>query len=193
MVAKGLNFPGVQLVGVVLADTTLNLPDFRAAERAFALVTQVAGRAGRFSKGGRVIVQTYRPQSNVIQRAAAHDANGFYADELAVRRDLGFPPFARLIRLVLRSRDEQVADNAAAALAAELYRQQQADPETASAELLGPAECPIARMSGNARRQLLLRGPHLAALRRLLAAALQLWSPPGDCYCEIDVDPVSLM
>ena len=117
MVAKGLNFPGVRLVGVILADTTLNLPDFRAAERTFALVTQVAGRAGRFQKGGRVLVQTYRPTSTVLGRAAAHDAAGFYADELAIRRELDFPPYARLLRIVIRSKDAALATGSAAELA----------------------------------------------------------------------------
>lgn len=191
MVAKGLNFPGVQLVGVILADTTLNLPDFRAAERAFALVTQVAGRAGRFNPGGRVIVQTYRPHSPVIRRAAAHDTVGFYADELAVRRELGFPPFARLIRIVLRAKEAEQADQAANQLAERLIRAGQAYGN--AIEVLGPAECPIATLAGNARRQILLRGQLVSQIRQLLSHALTDFKLPSACYCEIDVDPVSLM
>ena len=98
MVAKGLNFPRVKTVGVVLADTSLNLPDFRAAERTFALVVQVAGRAGRFTPDGEVILQTYRPDSPVMRLAAAADAEAFYRLELEARKELGFPPFARLVR-----------------------------------------------------------------------------------------------
>ncbi len=188
MVAKGLNFPGVRLVGVVLADTTLNLPDFRAAERAFALITQVAGRAGRFEKGGRVIVQTYRPQASVIRRAAANDAEGFYADELAMRRELGFPPFARLIRVVLRSKDRDEAR----AMAHELARRV-ALAGAAGVELLGPAECPIGLIAGNARWQLILRSAEAGPARAALCAALADWKLPPSVYAEIDPDPVSLL
>lgn len=186
MVAKGLNFPGVRLVGVMLADTTLNLPDFRAAERAFGLVTQVAGRAGRFTKGGRVIVQTYRPTSPVLTRAATHDAEGFYADELAVRRELGFPPFARLLRVVLRSKNSAAAERAAAELAERIGR-------SSGVEVLGPAECPIAMVAGNARRHVILRSVDPAPARSALAAALADWAAPSGCYVEIDPDPVSLL
>lgn len=191
MVAKGLNFPGVQLVGVILADTTLNLPDFRAAERAFSLITQVAGRAGRFAKGGRVIIQTYRPSSQVIRRAAAHDSVGFYTDELAVRSDLGFPPFARLIRLVIRSKLLSSAERTADLMAIRL--RENCRQRGLSVEILGPAECPIALIAGNYRRQLLLRSAHLASARQILADLLESTALPANCYCEIDVDPVSLM
>lgn len=188
MVAKGLNFPGVRLVGVILADTTLNLPDFRAAERAFALITQVSGRAGRFAKGGRVIVQTYRPYSPVIARAAAHDALGFYTEELAVRRELGFPPYARLLRVVLRSKSRESAVGAARELAARLAC---AAPDTV--ETLGPAECPIAVVAGSARWQIILKAADASPARAALYAALEGWKPPASVYLEIDPDPVSLL
>ena len=113
MVAKGLNFPRVKTVGVVLADTSLNLPDFRAAERTFALVVQVAGRAGRFTPDGDVILQTYRPDSPVMRLAAAADAEAFYRLELDARQELGFPPFARLVRVVFRSKEKGRAAAAA--------------------------------------------------------------------------------
>jgi primosomal protein N' (replication factor Y) (superfamily II helicase) len=188
MVAKGLNFPGVRLVGVVLADTTLNLPDFRAAERAFALITQVAGRAGRFEKGGRVIVQTYRPQASVIRRAAANDAEGFYADELAMRRELGFPPFTRLIRVVVRSKERDEARAMAHELAKRLAR-----AGVPGVELLGPAECPISLIAGNARWQLILRSAEPGPARAALSAALAEWKLSPSVYAEIDPDPVSLL
>lgn len=188
MVAKGLNFPGVRLVGVILADTTMNLPDFRAAERTFALVTQVAGRAGRFQKGGRVLVQTYRPTSPVLARAAAHDAAGFYADELAIRRELDFPPYARLLRVVIRSKDAALATASAAELAGRI-----AATGSPGIDVLGPAECPIAVVAGNARRQIILRSADPAPARSALTAALAGWKPHASVYIEIDPDPVSLL
>jgi primosomal protein N' (replication factor Y) len=175
-------------VGVVLADTTLNLPDFRAAERAFALITQVAGRAGRFEKGGRVIVQTYRPQASVIRRAAANDAEGFYADELAMRKELGFPPFTRLIRVVLRSKERDMAR----AMSHELA-QRIGQAGAPGVELLGPAECPISLIAGNARWQLILRSADPGPGRAALSAALAEWKLPPSVYAEIDPDPVSLL
>jgi primosomal protein N' (replication factor Y) len=195
MVAKGLNFPGVRLVGVILADTTLNLPDFRAAERAFGLVTQVAGRAGRFTKGGRVIVQTYRPTSPVLTRAAAHDAEGFYTDELAIRRQLDFPPYARLLRVVIRSKDAAEVRSTAAQLATRLASAVLAAgyDATSKVEILGPAECPIGLVAGNSRRQILLRSAQPAPARAALASVLSAWKPPSTVYLEIDPDPVSLM
>lgn len=188
MVAKGLNFPGVQLVGVILADTTLNLPDFRSAERAFALVTQVAGRAGRFSSGGRVIVQTYRPHSPVIRLAAAHDAEGFYRLELQARQDLGFPPYTRLSRLTFRSKTASAARQASAELAGRLE-----SAAVPGVDILGPAECPLAVVAGNARWQVIVRSADAAAGRSALHAALDGWKVPAGVYLEIDPDPVSLL
>jgi primosomal protein N' (replication factor Y) len=193
MVAKGLNFPGVRLVGVILADTTLNLPDFRAAERAFGLVTQVAGRAGRFVKGGRVIVQTYRPTSPVLGRAAAHDAEGFYSDELAVRRELGFPPYSRLLRIVVRSKDAEAARKTADELAKRIEAAAGASVGEPPVQVLGPAECPIAVVAGNARRQIILRSIDAAPARAALSAALDGWKSPSSVYVEIDPDPVGLL
>jgi primosomal protein N' (replication factor Y) len=188
MVAKGLNFPGVRTVGVVLADTTLNLPDFRAAERAFSLVVQVAGRAGRFVPDGRVILQTYRPDSPVIRRAAALDAEGFYRDELAARRELGFPPYARLVRLVFRSKDR-----GRAVMAARGFAELAAASLPPEAEILGPAECPLSLVAGTYRWQLLFRSADLGPLHGALATLLADYRAPASVRLEADVDPVSLM
>ena len=188
MVAKGLNFPLVKTVGVVLADTSLNLPDFRAAERTFALVVQVAGRAGRFTPDGRVILQTYRPDSPVMRLAAACDAEAFYRLELETRRELGFPPFARLVRVVFRSKEKGRAARAAREFA-ELARGLM--PE--GAELLGPAECPLGMVAGAARWQVIARAPELGALHKAMAAALAGFKAPPSVRLEPDVDPVSLM
>jgi len=188
MVAKGLNFPRVKTVGVVLADTTLNLPDFRAAERAFSLVVQVAGRAGRFSPDGRVIVQTYRPESPVIRAAAAIDLNAFYAAELATRRELEFPPFARLIRVVFRSKDRDRAVGAARGFA-ELA----ATALPGEAELLGPAECPLGMIAGTHRWQLIVRAADFGRVHAAFALLFAGYRPPPSVRVETDVDPVSLM
>ncbi len=188
MVAKGLNFPRVKTVGVVLADTSLNLPDFRAAERTFALVVQVAGRAGRFTPDGRVILQTYRPDSPVMRLAAACDAEAFYRLELDARRELGFPPFARLVRVVFRSKEKGRAAAAARGFA-ELARIRL----PAGAELLGPAECPLGMVAGAARWQVIARASELGELHRAMGSALADFKPPASVRLEADVDPVSLM
>jgi primosomal protein N' (replication factor Y) len=188
MVAKGLNFPRVKTVGVVLADTSLNLPDFRAAERTFSLVVQVAGRAGRFTPDGDVILQTYRPDSPIMRLAAAADAEGFYGLELDARRELGFPPFARLVRVVFRSKERGRAQAAALEFA---LRLQGRLPE--GADLLGPAECPLGMVAGTQRWQLIARAPELGPLHKAMTAALADFKAPSSVRLEPDVDPVSLM
>lgn len=188
MVAKGLNFPGVKLVGIVLADTSLNLPDFRAAERTFSLVVQVAGRAGRFSPDGRVILQTFRPESPTMRFAAAQDVEGFYAAELAARRELGFPPYSRIIRVVFRSRKPERAWEGARAFARAAALSLPPD-----AEILGPAECPISSMAGTHRLHIVLRAPSMGGLHRSVSGVLRDFEPPADCRLETDVDPVSLL
>jgi primosomal protein N' (replication factor Y) len=188
MVAKGLNFPRVKTVGVVLADTSLNLPDFRAAERTFALVVQVAGRAGRFTPDGQVFLQTYRPGSAVMVLAAAADAERFYAMELESRRELGFPPYARLVRLVFKSKEK-----GRAAAAARSFAEALRPLLGGEAELLGPAECPLGMVAGTARWHLIARAPELGALHRAVGAALADFRVPAAVRIESDVDPVSLM
>ena len=186
MVAKGLNFPGVKLVGIVLADSGLRLPDFRAAERTFALIVQVSGRAGRYHPDGTVVVQTYMPANRTIALAAAGRLEEFYAEELENRRALGFPPFTRLIRLVFRSRSAAKAEQAAADFARLL--------ETARGlEVLGPAECPLAVIAGSSRTQILLRSAEFSQVHGATRRALSSFSPPAGVYIEVDVDPVSLL
>jgi primosomal protein N' (replication factor Y) len=190
MVAKGLNFPGVRLVGVVLADTGLHLPDFRAAERTFSLIVQVAGRAGRYFPDGKVIVQTLRPRDPAIIRSCALDVPGFFEAELAQRKLLGFPPYTRLIRFTFRSREADRADRAASRLAA-LIR----PLLSRGTDLLGPAECPIGIIAGNHRRQLLLRGASMGPLHGTARTVLGRYEKGKDSrvYLEVDVDPVSLL
>lgn len=188
MVAKGLNFPGVRLVGIALADTGLHMPDFRAAERTFALIVQVAGRAGRFFPDGRVLIQTWSKNHPAIQFACRSDIEGFYEWELAQRKELGFPPFTRLIRLVFRSKNPEVsrtgAEGAAHIIAEELGQ---------NGELMGPAECPIGMISGNTRWHIILRGEQLPPLARAVKRFLVAYKPPASLYIETDVDPSSLL
>jgi primosomal protein N' (replication factor Y) len=190
MVAKGLNFPGVKLVGIVSADTGLRLPDFRAAERTFDLIVQVSGRAGRFHPDGTVIVQTYLPRNETIRLAAKGDLEEFFRRELEVRRELGFPPFTRLIRLVFRSRSAAKSLAAAKQFARRVPAQ---EPGPGAVEALGPAECPLAVMSGNTRTQVLLRSADFRRLHAAARAALEGLDVPGGVYVEVDVDPVSLL
>lgn len=190
MVAKGLNFPGLRLVGVIHADTALSLPDFRAAERTFALLVQVAGRAGRYHPDGLVIVQTYRPDFPAIQAAVRADLDGFYASELRTREALAFPPAMRLVRIVARARNADAARQDLAALAARLRGADIVGP--GRADILGPVECGLAVINRQHRFQLLIRarsiGPVLSRLRPVLAGLRQ----PAGVYREIDVDPVQL-
>jgi primosomal protein N' (replication factor Y) len=190
MVAKGLNFPGVRLVGVVLADTGLQLPDFRAAERTFSLIVQVAGRSGRYFPDGRVIVQTYRPRDPAILLSCALDVEGFFASELTHREALSFPPYTRLIRFTLRSREAERADRAAERLA------DIAGPLLPpDADILGPAECPLSVIGGNHRRQLILRGRTMGNLHGAAGAVIRAYEKgkDGRTFLEVDVDPVSLL
>ncbi|MDR0402871.1 MAG: primosomal protein N' [Treponema sp.] len=190
MVAKGLNFPGVRLVGVVFADTGLQLPDFRAAERTFSLIVQVAGRAGRYFPDGKVIVQSLRLSDPAIRKACALDIEGFFAAELRQRSAQGFPPYSRLIRFTVRSRSEEKADRAAAVLAA--LARPLLPPD---AELFGPAECPVGLKAGSYRRHILLRGKRMGPLHRAASLLLERYGREKEAgvYVEADVDPVDLL
>lgn len=182
MLAKGLDLPLVTLVGVVLADVGLNLPDYRATERVFQVLTQVAGRAGRSPLGGQVILQTFLPDHYAIQAAARHDYASFYRQELAFRRQLGYPPFAQLVRLEYRHARAAEAERAAQALAGRLREWIEATDRRAT-ELIGPVPCFFSRLKGYYRWQIILRGPDPAALLR--ERPLEGW--------RIEVNPPSLL
>ncbi len=185
MVAKGHDFPDVVLAVVLDADSTLRFPDLRAEERTFALVSQLAGRSGRGEGGGRVLVQTLSPGATSIRHAARHDAAGFVNGELERRRELGYPPFAHLIRLELVGADVARLDRAAAELRADLDR---ALPEEATA--LGPA--PRFRLRGRERRQILVKAPDRApaviAVRGVVEAAATA-RRLKQIAIAVDVDP----
>lgn len=158
MLAKGLDFPKVTLVGIILAELGLNFPDFRAGERVFQLLTQVAGRAGRSPLGGQVIMQSYQPENPIIQLAAQHDFDGFYRQELAYRRELNYPPFSRLTRLIVQDRNQTLAQSKAEELAIEL-KEKIAWMGLKRTTLIGPSPCYYEKMAGKFRWQIIVRGP----------------------------------
>jgi len=165
MIAKGLDLPLVTLVGVVSADVGLALPDYRAAERTFQVLTQVAGRAGRGLLGGRVVLQTYDPEHYVIRAAAGHDYESFYRQELKFRRELGYPPFRRLVRLTYRHPQLERAEVEANIVAGQLRYRIEQEART-STDLIGPAPCFFSRVAGEYRWQIVLRGPDPESLVR---------------------------
>jgi primosomal protein N' (replication factor Y) len=190
MIAKGLDFPNVTLVGVVDADTGLYLPDFRSAERTFQLLAQVAGRAGRGPKGGRVLVQTRHPTHHALVCAAQHDTEGFLRQERVLRESPPYPPVTSLVNLLLSGPDEGEVSRRAAALA---------DWCTALIErhdlpitVLGPAPCPLVRIKDRWRWHVLLKGPS-EALGRVVRYAARRLKREGSTRVVIDRDPVSLL
>jgi primosomal protein N' (replication factor Y) len=192
MVTKGHDFPGVTLVGVLCADTGLNLPDFRASERTFQLLAQVAGRAGRGDKPGRVIVQTYRPDSPAVVAAAAHDYAQFFAAESAARAELGYPPHGRLIAVRVDGANPHEVAGVAQRLA-KLAEAAAARPEIAGlVEVLGPVPAPLERLRNRTRWQIWLRSPDRHALRKVARSVLTT-EPPGNVRVGLDVDPISTM
>ncbi len=185
MIAKGLDLPLVTLVGVVAADVGLFLPDFRSGERAFQLLTQVAGRAGRSARGGRVVIQSYRPEHHAIQAAAQHDYAAFYAREMAFRREHLYPPVRRLARLVFWEKNEQKAKRESERMAALLRtRAAQLEPEPGLFEVMGPAPAFFERFRGSYRWQILVSAPEPAAFLRGIDIPFG-W--------RVDVDPVGVL
>jgi len=189
MIAKGHDIPNVTLVGVVNADIGLSLPDFRAAERTFQLLTQVAGRAGRGQTPGLVLLQTLEPGHYAVRFAAAQDYRGFFARELQFRRSLRYPPFSALANLLVRHEDQATASEMCAKIGMLLT------PPPEGMRVLGPAEAPVARVEKEYRYQILIkaasRKPLQEVLRRVRQFALESkWNPTA---LTIDVDPVSLL
>lgn len=188
MVAKGLNFPNLQLVGVIHADTGLHLPDFRAAERTFALITQVAGRAGRFFPDGKVFIQTYNPLREPIAFACSGRIEAFYNYELNQRKLLDFPPYSRLIRLVFRSSSQKNAMETAYS-AYEILK----SLNIPDIDIIGPAECPILKISQNFRYQVILKSQSIIQIQKAAYKLLFEFTHSQNVYIECDVDPVSLL
>lgn len=185
MVAKGLDFPNVTLVGVVLADTSLHLPDFRAFERTFQLLTQVSGRAGRGSRPGEVVVQTFDPHHLVISTAQEHDYLSFYYQAIAEREQVGYPPFNRLVNIVLSGASEVAVDRAAVRLRDSLVQL------TGGLGILGPSRCAIERLAGQWRRHILVKLGNDEPVSPI-AEAVDALDTEG-VQVTIDVDPQSML
>lgn len=194
MVAKGLDFPRVTLVGVISADTTLLIPDYRAAERTFQLLTQVAGRAGRKDKQGEVIIQTFSPKNHSILFAQKHDYLRFYASEIGQRRELVYPPFGKLIEIEFRGPEENVVSEYANRFA------QLLDVQSPLYQVLGPSPAPLAKIQGNYRFHIILKGDrhkdpsgsHLRAAAKRAMKEFQKRYRPRQVKISVDVDPVDL-
>ena len=192
MITKGHHFPNVTLVGIVLADTGLGLPDFRAGERTFQLLSQVTGRAGRGEKPGRVVIQTFQPGHHSIVMAKNHDYAGMYQQEISLRKTLGYPPFARLVNIRVEGRDE----GAVRETAAELLALARKLPEKLRPDILGPAPAPLPRLKARYRWQLLLKSEKLDLLHGFLHALetdIAGLTKAGKVKISVDVDPEYMM
>ena len=186
MVAKGHHFPRVSLAAVLFADTYLGFPDFRAVERTYALLTQLAGRAGRGEGAGKVVIQSFHPHHYAIRAALTHDDATFVREETRFRRTFHYPPFTRMIQLLARHKERQKAESGLR----ETARRLMAHPLAADVRVAGPAPAPLEKLRGRWRFQLLLRSVSGARLRRLVREVLEKHPNPE---VTVDVDPYDLM
>jgi primosomal protein N' (replication factor Y) len=190
MIVKGHDFPRITLVGIIAADVTINLPDLRATERGFQLLSQAAGRAGRGSHPGRVIIQTFLPEHYVIQRAKDHDFRGFYHEEMTFRKALNYPPLTRMVKIRVSSRNPRDAEQRIKQLAKKgnlLLK-----PLRGSVEMLGPSPAPLYQIKGRYRWQLLLKGKKVSVLQHLSRSLCEEGALRG-VTVEVDVDPLSML
>ena len=199
MITKGFDFPGVTLAAVIFADASLNLPDFRSAERTFQLLTQVAGRSGRGERAGRVIIQTYAPHHYSVRAAREQDYARFIRRELELRRELSYPPFAKLAMVRIEGEDPEAVSRVATSAAHALSRAADAYRRTASPDIirvLGPAPAPIERIKKRYRWQVMVKSENLTALRTALSAmqaTLARRAREADVHLSIDIDPVRML
>jgi primosomal protein N' (replication factor Y) len=184
MIAKGLDFEKVRIVGVVSADITLNLPDFRSGENAFSLLTQVAGRSGR-KMPGEVVIQTFAPDHYVMQKVKQQDYEGFYNKEIEVRKNFGYPPFVRIVRLVIRGIQQEKVEKTAGKLAMDLKGK--------GVSFFGPAPCPLEKINKNFRYHLFIKTGKVIPLVKILKKTLETYQKISGIYIELDVDPVSML
>ena len=191
MIAKGLDYPNVTLVGVISGDTALALPDFRAGERTFQLITQVAGRAGRGDAPGRVVLQTFMPDDPTIGFALKQDYLGFAAAELKLRKEVGLPPFTRMVRIIIRDEDQEklhhLSDDLSAAIQTAVH---EVAPGIA---VKGPMPCPISRIAGYFRNQLVLVSSSAEKLQQVMAHVRKAKALAKSDRIAVDVDPTSLL
>jgi primosomal protein N' (replication factor Y) len=191
MIAKGHHFPLVTLVGVIWADASLGIPDYKAGERTFQLLTQVLGRAGRGEMPGRVLVQTHHPEHYSIINARDHNYARMFAAEIRLRQALKFPPFCRLINLRFSGENEAAVKEVARRIAEAARSKREQDME-----ILGPAPAPLARLRGRFRWHLLLKGPNWQALHRLSRQLKEISAKPpcpGQVKLTVDVDPENML
>ncbi|MDA0812963.1 MAG: primosomal protein N', partial [Verrucomicrobia bacterium] len=185
MIAKGLHFPNVTLVGVLNADLGLHMPDFRSGERTFQLLTQVAGRAGRGEMKGEVFVQTFTPHHPAVQFARHHDFDGFAEQELEMRRLCGFPPFSHCVLITVRSTNERMAEFTLETLHKRLQK------DLPSTILLGnPAPSPLVKAADQYRFQLMMRAKSASTVTRYLNTIMEKMTFPEEVFVVIDVDPM---
>jgi primosomal protein N' (replication factor Y) len=194
MITKGHDVSRVTLVGALLADMSLNLPDFRSAERTFQLLSQVAGRSGRGEDPGRVIIQTYGPEHYAIQPLVTHDYKNFFAKEIEFRRALGYPPFGKLVNLRLDGPKPENVEAKAQALASKIRAIQSGTPKYREhIEILGPAPSPIEKLRNRYRWQLLLKGNQIGPLIALANIARETFTGARNVRMHIDVDPYNML
>jgi primosomal protein N' (replication factor Y) (superfamily II helicase) len=190
MITKGHDFPFITLIGVIAADTALNMPDFRAAEKTFQQLTQVAGRGGRGDKRGHVIIQTFNPQHYALKHVRNHDYKSFYAEEIAFREALHYPPFGQIINLRLSAtrKDELIkqAENLG-----KMAKKMAAQYKNAI-EIIGPAESPLAKLQGRYRFQMLLKSQNASTLHQF-ARELLSKTEKSTVKITVDVDPENFM
>ena len=179
------------LVGVINADTSLHFPDFRAAEKTFQLVTQVAGRTGRGDKPGHVLVQTFSPEHPAIIAASKHDFAGFAAAELAQRAQFGYPPHGHLARIIMRGPNLTETEGFAESFVRKLQTQRQL--QGIDCRILGPAQPPLARLRGNHRFHAILQTLEAEPLNRLIVRTIADVKPPKDIQYVIDIDPIDTL
>lgn len=194
MIAKGHDFANVTLVGVITADTSLNFPDFRAAENTFQLLTQVAGRAGRGEVTGKVIVQTYDPEHYSIQLAKEHDYESFYSYEIETRREMNYPPFSHLINLIIKGENEEKVSKIANQLGVILNKK--IEKEKMEGQILGPVPAPLEKLRGKYRWQIILKSDNLTQMRRLNQCGLEILNDSvdlGSVMINVDVDPIGML
>ncbi|MDA3823050.1 MAG: primosomal protein N' [Bacteroidales bacterium] len=189
MVAKGFDFPEVTIVGVLMADIGMNLPDFRATERIFSLLMQVAGRSGRNLSKGKVIIQTLNAENEIFTYLKSHDYEGFYKKELEMRKMLRYPPFSRLARLLIRGKDEAKVKNEIESLYKRINHAMRS--MKLSVEILGPSTAPFSKIASNYRYHIILKGDNSDELRGVINAAKKQMDK--GLYLEIDIDPVDLL
>jgi len=193
MVAKGLNFPGVELVGIVLADSGMNIPDFRAQERTFSLLMQVSGRAGRYNDQGQVIIQTFHPDNAAVVYAQHREVDAFFDQELAMREETGFPPHTRLINLVLRGRNKEKVAKEADKLEGLFEAAIASYKGEGSPSVLCSSECPLEKIASNWRNHLLVMGEDTSSAHKVVSHVLEHYSAPSGIYIEVDIDPLQML